>query len=259
MRKILVIGIGAGHPEHITIQAINALRTVDVLFITDKGPDKEDLARFRREICAKYVPERTFRTVVIPDPDRDRAPNDYPAAVANWHDQRAARYETLFAQELGEHDRGAFLVWGDPSLYDSTIRILKQIAEHGAVRFDYEVIPGITAIQALTAQHRIPLNRVGEPVQITTGRQLAAQATLTPHLTHDSVVLLDSECAFSKLRDADLEIYWGAYLGTADEVLLGGPLAEIAPRIQETRAAVRARKGWIMDTYLLRKPVAPRR
>jgi precorrin-6A synthase len=259
MRKILVIGIGAGHPEHITIQAINALRTVDVLFITDKGPEKEDLARFRREICATYVPERTFRTVVIPDPDRDRKPNDYQAAVADWHDQRAARYAALFAQELGDHDRGAFLVWGDPSLYDSTIRILKQIAARGAVRFDYEIIPGITAIQALTAQHRIPLNRVGEPVQITTGRQLAAQAPLAPQLTHDSVVLLDGECAFSKLRDADLEIYWGAYLGTADEILLSGPLAEIAPRIQEARAAARARKGWIMDTYLLRKPTAPRR
>jgi precorrin-6A synthase len=258
MRKILVIGIGAGHPEHITIQAINALRTVDVLFITDKGADKEDLARFRREICATYVPERTFRTVVIPDPDRDRAPHDYQAAVASWHDQRAALYETLFAQELGDHDCGAFLVWGDPSLYDSTIRILRQITERGAVQFDYEVIPGITAVQALTARHRIPLNRVGEPVQITTGRQLAAQAGQASHLTHDSVVLLDGECAFSKLSDDGLEIYWGAYLGTADEILLSGPLAEIAPRIQETRAAARARKGWIMDTYLLRKPAPSR-
>ena len=94
MRKILVIGIGAGHPEHITIQAINALKSVDVVFITDKGADKAELAQFRREICARYVPERTFRTVVICDPDRDRAPADYRAAVANWHDQRAALYET---------------------------------------------------------------------------------------------------------------------------------------------------------------------
>src|SRR5215475_4968135 len=114
MRKILVIGMGAGHPEHITIQAINALKSVDVLFITDKGADKDELAQFRREICARYVPERTFRTVVIPDPDRDRAPADYGAAVANWHEQRAALYETLFAGELGESDCGAFLVWGDP-------------------------------------------------------------------------------------------------------------------------------------------------
>ncbi len=253
MRKILVIGIGTGHPEHITIQAINALKTVDVLFITDKGSEKDELAGFRREICARYVPERSFRTVVIPDPDRDRAPVDYQATVAMWHEQRAALYETLFAQQLEEHERGAFLVWGDPSLYDSTIRILSQITARGTVQFDYEVIPGITAVQALTACHRIPLNRVGEPVQITTGRQLAEP------LVNDTVVMLDGECAFRKLSDDQLEVYWGAYLGTADEILLSGTLAEVATTIQQMRAAARARKGWIMDTYLIRKPAtAPR-
>ena len=44
-RRILIIGIGAGNPEHITIQAINALKKIDVLFLTDKGEDKSDLLR----------------------------------------------------------------------------------------------------------------------------------------------------------------------------------------------------------------------
>ena len=239
--------MGAGHPEHITIQAINALKTADVLFVTDKGPDKEDLTRLRAEICARYAPEREFRTVIIPDPKRDRAAVDYTAAVQTWHDQRAELYETLFAETLGEAECGAFLVWGDPSLYDSTIRILQQIAERGVVGFEYEVIPGITSVQALTARHRIPLNRVGEPVHITTGRRLATQRDLQA----DTVVLLDGECAFSTL-DGDLEIYWGAYLGTPDEIILSGRLSQMAPLIQQTRAAARRRKGWIMDTYLIR-------
>jgi precorrin-6A synthase len=255
VRKILVIGIGAGHPEHITVQAINALRKTDVLFVTDKGADKDDLVRFRRDICATYVPDRTLKTVVIADPQRDRDPADYRAEVASWHAQRASCYEALFLQELGDDDCGAFLVWGDPSLYDSTIRILGQIAARGAVQFEFEVIPGITAVQALTARHRIPLNRVGEPVQITTGRRLAAQ----PQLATDTVVLLDGECAFSAVNAGDLEIYWGAYLGTADEILLAGKLSDMAALITTTRAAARERKGWIMDTYLIRKPVAARR
>jgi precorrin-2 methylase len=70
VRKILIIGIGAGHPEHITIQAINALRQVNVLFITDKGADKDELARLRREVCARYIPESSHRIVLIPDPKR---------------------------------------------------------------------------------------------------------------------------------------------------------------------------------------------
>jgi precorrin-6A synthase len=250
MRKILVIGIGAGHPEHITIQAINALKKADVLFVTDKGVQKEDLARFRHEICATYAPERQFRTVIIPDPQRDRSPADYPTAVQNWHDKRAALYAALFATELGEAECGAFLVWGDPSLYDSTIRILQQIADSGAVAFDYDVIPGITAVQALTARHRIPLNRIGEPVQITTGRRLAAQSQ---ELATDTVVMLDGECAFSAIPDDGLEIYWGAYLGTPDEIVLSGKLREVSRQIQQARAQARQRKGWIMDTYLLRR------
>ena len=48
MKKILIIGIGAGNPEYITIQAVNALNQVDVFFILDKGADKEKLVEFRR-------------------------------------------------------------------------------------------------------------------------------------------------------------------------------------------------------------------
>jgi precorrin-6A synthase len=254
MRKILIIGIGAGHPEQITVQAINALNQTDVLFITDKGADKDELARFRREIIERYAPNRQLRTFQIPDPARDRHPTDYHATVATWHEQRAARYETLFAEQLLENECGAFLVWGDPSLYDSTIRIIEQIAAHGTVALEYEVIPGISSIQALTARHRIPLNQIGAPVQITTGRRLAGNPP-----TVDTVVVLDGECAFNTVIDDEVEIYWGAYLGTPDEILLSGKLRDTAATIQQTRAAARQRKGWIMDTYLLRRPAEPRR
>jgi precorrin-6A synthase len=254
MRKILIIGVGAGHPEHITIQAINGLNRTDLFFITDKGTEKDELARFRRELCERYVPNKQFRTVTIRDPDRDRDPTDYRAAVASWHEQRAGIYEALFAQQLDENECGAFLVWGDPSLYDSTLRIVEQIAVRGAIQFEYEVIPGITSIQALTARHRIPLNQIGAPVQITTGRRLAAE-----HPSVDTVVMLDGECAFNTVTDEEMEIYWGAYLGTPDEIALSGKLRDLSATIQQTRAAARQRKGWIMDTYLLRKPPAPRR
>jgi len=245
--KIRVIGIGAGHPEQITIQAINAIHQTDVLFITDKGADKDDLARFRREILERYAPDKKFRIVQIPDPARDRNPRDYQAAVRTWHEERAARYAALFGEHLKPTETGAFLVWGDPSLYDSIIRILATV--RGSVEFELEVIPGITSIQALTASHRIPLNQIGAPVHITTGRLLAANPP-----TADTVVMLDGECAFNTVQDDEMDIYWGAYLGTPDEILVSGKLGEVSARIQETRAAGRRRKGWIMDTYLLRKP-----
>ncbi len=50
LRKILVIGIGAGNPEHMTVQAIKALNRADVLLIPTKGMEKAYLAEVRREI-----------------------------------------------------------------------------------------------------------------------------------------------------------------------------------------------------------------
>src|SRR6202050_3550214 len=173
MRKVFVIGIGAGNPDYITVQAINALNKVDVFFIMDKGEEKQDLVRLRKEICERYIKSRSYRTVEVADPPRDRTPSSYEPAVRAWHEQRADIYERLIGEELGENECGAFLVWGDPSLYDSTLRIIDQIVARGDVAFEYEVIPGISSIQALAARHRIVLNRIGKSVHITTGRKIA--------------------------------------------------------------------------------------
>ena len=71
--------------------------------------------------------------------------------------------------------------------------------------------------------------------------------------TGATVVMLDGDPRFEGL-DPGLTIYWGAYLGTPDELLLAGRLGEVAEEIRRVRAEARARHGWIMDTYLLLKP-----
>jgi precorrin-6A synthase len=250
MRKVFVIGIGAGNPDYVTVQAINALNEVDVFFVMDKGQEKDDLVRLRREICERYIKDRSYRTVETADPPRDRTASSYESAVRAWHEQRAALYERLIGHELGEDECGAFLVWGDPSLYDSTIRIIDQIIARGTVAFDYEVIPGISAIQALAAKHRIALNRIGKSIHITTGRKIAAGL---PDNIDDVIVMLDGDCSFKHLGDCEMDIYWGAYVGTEDEILVAGNLRQRADDIERVRAEAKARKGWIMDTYLLRK------
>lgn len=250
MRKVFVIGIGAGNPDYITVQAINALNEVDVFFIIDKGEDKDDLVRLRKEICERHIKDQSYRTVETPDPPRDRTPASYESTVRAWHDERAAIYEKLIGEELGENECGAFLVWGDPSLYDSTLRIIDQIIARGTVPFEYEVIPGITAIQALAARHKIPLNRIGRSIHITTGRKLAEGL---PNDIGDVIVMLDADCSFKAVEAADTDIYWGAYIGTEDEILVAGKLRERMHDIERMRAEAKARKGWVMDTYLLRK------
>ena len=250
MRRLLVIGIGAGDPEHVTVQAINALNEVDVFFVIEKGHETDELVRLRREICERYIREPAYRIVEIADPPRDRVAPAYSAAVDDWRSRRAELWERAIAQELGEDGCGAFLVWGDPSLYDSTLAVLEQILARGAVAFEHEVVPGISSVQALTARHRIALNRVGRPVQITTGRRLAEGF---PDGVDEVVVMLDADCSFRHLQDEGLEIHWGAYVGMDDEILVSGPLREVADEIVRRRAEARERKGWIMDAYLLQR------
>jgi precorrin-6A synthase len=69
--------------------------------------------------------------------------------------------------------------------------------------------------------------------------------------------MLDGECAFRNVRDAAIDIYWGAHLGTEDEIVVSGRLAERMDEIERLRSEAKRRKGWIMDTYLLRKTTAP--
>ncbi|MFJ6071376.1 precorrin-6A synthase (deacetylating) [Streptomyces sp. NPDC093065] len=252
MRTIHVIGIGAGDPDQLTLQAVGALRSTDVFFVLDKGEAKADLVRLRRDMLETHVPEGTYRIVEARDPERDRSAGGaaYSPAVGDWRSARAGVYERLIAEELREDESGAFLVWGDPALYDSTLGILEEILERGSVAFEYDVVPGISSVSSLVARHRTGLNRVARPVQITTGRRLAEGF---PEDADDVVVMLDAHQTFRRYADQDIDIYWGAYLGTPDEILDSGPIAEAAPRIERLRAEARERKGWIMDTYLLRR------
>ena len=250
MRRLLLIGIGTGNPEHVTIQAIRALNAADVIFMLDKGEATADLVRVRREICERYIDHKAYRIVEASDPERDRRPADYGAAVTDWHAARAALVERLILDELPEEGTGAILVWGDPSLYDSTIRIAERIAERGRIAFALSVIPGISSVQALAASHRIALNTIGGAVHLTTGRRLAQGL---PAEAGSTVVMLDGDPRFDRL-DPDLTIYWGAYLGTPDEITLAGRLGDVAETILSLRREARAQRGWIMDTYLLRRP-----
>lgn len=250
MKQILIIGIGAGHPEYLTIQAVEALNRTDVFFLLDKGPAKDELIAFRRELCRRYIKDRNHRFVDAGSPDWQRRSADYGATIAALNADKQDLFERLIADEMAEGECGAFLVWGDPTLYDSTIRIIEAIARSGRHAIDYEVIPGITAAQALAAKHKTTLTPIGGALEITTGRRIAQGAAPD---AGSVLVMLDAENGFKRLADQDLEIFWGAYLGMADEILISGPLGAVAGEIERVRAEARQAKGWIMDTYLLRR------
>lgn len=251
MKTILVIGIGAGDPDYVTVQAVKALNRVDVFFLMDKGPAKSKLRGLRDEICRRHLaPGRSPRFVEAPSPPRDTKPADYLSCVDELNAAKQALFEHMITGDMKDGETAGILVWGDPMLYDSTIRNIEAVASRGRLAIDWEVIPGITALQALAARHRIPLNRVGEPVLLTTGRRIAAGF---PEGVTSAAVLLDGEDTYRRFAADDVDIHWGAYLGTPDEILISGKVAEVGDEIHRRRHEARARNGWIMDTYLMRK------
>ena len=253
MKKIYLIGIGPGNPDYLTIQAINTMKEVDVFFILEKGERKgfKEFIKIRKEILERYLDSGTYRVVSAKIPERKKSGKSYKEGVKTWRQQKTEVITELIEDKMKDSEIGAFLIWGDPSLYDGNLEILQHILKEGAVNFEYKVIPGITSIQVLAARHKIPLNRIGESIVITTGRRLKEY---TPAEIINTVVLLDTCSAFKHFRDSDIDIYWGGYLGSKDEILLSGRLKDIIEDLKKIRSEARREKGWLMDTYILRRP-----
>jgi len=251
MRTILIVGIGAGHPDFLTLQAIAAMRRADVVFLPDKGEEKAGLNAVRLKLLEQAVPEGGYRLVPFRVPARRQADTPgYKDSIEEWRAALTAAYRRLFGDDLRDGETGAFLVWGDPSLYDGTLRIVEDMRAAG-VELAVEMIPGISAVQALAAAHKITLNRVGEAVTVTTGRRVAAGEA---DGLSNFVVMLDNHAAWERFAGEDARIYWGAYLGTPDEILVAGKVAAVKDEISRVRQAAQERHGWIMDTYLIRRP-----
>jgi precorrin-6A synthase len=249
VRRLLVLGVGMG-PQHVTGEVAAALRSCDYVIAVRKGEDDALLA-VRRSIAEKYgVP-----VVEVPDPERDRpgrdrngSPFHYAGAVTDWHAARVDAFAPVLAQRGGT---AGFLVWGDPSLYDSTVRIVSALAARLGAPF--EVLPGISAPQLLAARHKIVLHEVGCPLHITTARRLAEAV----EGGQDNILVVLS-------RSLDLEslgdwsVWWGANLGTPSEELVSGRVADVRASLSQARDRAKSAAGWVLDICLLRRPVPDR-
>ncbi len=250
MYDLTLIGIGTGNPDHLTGEGAQAIRRSDLILIPRKGAGKGDLADLRLDIIAKVGADSPPRIACFNVPRR-RDDAGYLQGVDIWHEAIARIWQDTIDAATPAPRAVALLIWGDPSLYDSSLRIAARLDPKPQVR----VIPGITALQALTAAHAVALNDIGAPVLVTTGRRLRDDGW--PAGAHTVAVMLDGECSFGCLDTEPLHIWWGAYLGMPGQLLISGPLNQVGGRIRETRARARRDHGWIMDIYLLKKH-APR-
>jgi len=248
MRRIRVIGIGSGGLDQLSVEAVRAMNEVDFFVVTDKvkkdgSPDP--LVAARTELLDRHL-DHEPTLVLVTDPERDRQPSGYDAAISDWHEARANLWEKALLKNDGD---AGFLVWGDPAFYDSTIRIIESVLERGKVRAEIDVVPGISSLQVLAARHHIVLHEVGLPVHVTTGRRLHEAV----NSGQDNIVVMLNRSLEPLESLGEWQIWWGANLGTPTEQLVSGRVADVLPAIEAARAAVKESAGWVMDVYLLRR------
>ena len=244
--QLTLIGIGTGNPEHLTLQAIRAINAQDLVLIPRKGAGKADLADLRLTICDEVLTNPSTQIAEFDLPVRDENTPDYRQRVNDWHDAIALRWQEAMAH-YPNATKVALLVWGDPSLYDSTLRIAARLDPMPQI----EVIAGITSLQALTAAHAVPINEIGAPYMVTTGRKLRDGGW--PTGVDTIAVMLDGSCAFETLDPSGFHIWWGAYVGMKEQIICDGRLGDVADEIIKARAKARSKHGWIMDIYILRR------
>ena len=247
---LYLVGIGTGNIEHVTKQAVNILGSSDIIMVPKKGSEKSDLANLRYQICDQLLDSKTPPVFEFDIPKRS-SEGEYLEAVDHWHEAIVNAWQSTIEQARFtlKHPvkKVSLMIWGDPSLYDSALRIAERLDPMPSVT----VVPGITSIQALAAAHKIPINDLGSPFLVTTGRRLKEDGF--PKDCEKVVVMLDGNCSFNLLNRPDFYIWWGAYLGMKDQIIFSGNLDDVADLIVKERKKARDKYGWIMDTYLIKK------
>ncbi|MEL4504803.1 precorrin-6A synthase (deacetylating) [Luteococcus sp. H138] len=255
--KIRILGIGMG-PQHVTAEVAQAMHEADYLVAYDKGRTTgarvgdgvDELLAVRQRVADAHGKE----LVAIPDPERDRNPDDYKKAVADWHKARLDALESVLLERApGLRDGGTigFLAWGDPAFYDSTVRIVSAIAERTGA--DWDVLPGVSAVQLLAAKYRMSLHAVGDPVHITAVRKLPDAISSGQR----NIVAMLGEVNWDEPPMNgldDWQIWWGANLGAVGERLVAGRLGEVREAVVAARQEAFDEAGWVMDLCLLRGP-----
>ena len=175
IETVTLVGIGTGNPGHLTLDGAEALTSADTILVPRKGTGKDDLAEIRLALLDRLGV--TARVAFFDYPVRDES-LPYLERVERWHDEIAARW----AEAAGAAKSVALLVWGDPSFYDSTMRIAERLQklyvrtlsrgiEAGEFREDLE--PGVAARLIATVIHGLQVMGKASMARRDARRQVA--------------------------------------------------------------------------------------
>lgn len=191
---LIGVGVGPGDPELLTIKAVKAIQTADVICYHCKPGGTSTAAR----IAGEYIrPEQRIEVLEYPvTTGSTDHPGGYAGALADFYAEATNR----IAAHLASGSTVVVLALGDPMLYSSYQHL------HRALADDYpaQVIPGIPSITAAADALALPLSEDKETVTILPGT-LDQQELSTQLRMADAAVVMKLGRTFERVRAAMIE------------------------------------------------------
>ena len=144
--KLIGVGTGPGDPDLLTIKAVRAIESANVVAYFAKQGNASNARNIVADLLTTQIEEQLGYPVTT---EIDRRHDDYKAATNGFYAEAAARV----AAHLDAGRTVAVLSEGDPLFYGSYMHIHVRLAS----RYDTEVIPGITAMSGCWSQAGLPL------------------------------------------------------------------------------------------------------
>jgi precorrin-2/cobalt-factor-2 C20-methyltransferase len=176
---LIVVGLGPGDPELVTIKGMRAIEQADVIFVPRSKDDADSVALRIAE------PWLTARQQVIPV--TTPMTRDEDKLKAAWQGVAAEIAQQLLT---GQGERcGAYLILGDPLIYGTFTYIAEILrAQYPAIKVEF--IPGITSFSAGAARLQTPLSMTSDRIAIVPASRETDVAVLRRLLADFATVIL---------------------------------------------------------------------
>jgi precorrin-2/cobalt-factor-2 C20-methyltransferase len=153
--KFIGIGVGPGDPELITVKAVKALKTVDVVSVPKAHANTPSMALgMVKHILEERAKPPEVLELVFP------MTKDEAEVKRLW-----AKNAGIVAEKVESGKVVAFITLGDPMFYSTFIYLFHSLRqEYPEVKL--EIIPGVTSLTACAAGAQIPLAEKEEVIAI---------------------------------------------------------------------------------------------
>ena len=144
--KLIGVGTGPGDPDLLTIKAVRAIQSADVVAYFAKQGNASNARGIVASLITTQIEEQLGYPVTT---EIDRRHDDYKSATSAFYAEAAARV----ARHLDAGRSVAVLSEGDPLFYGSYMHIHVRLSQ----AYETEVVPGITAMSGCWSQAGLPL------------------------------------------------------------------------------------------------------